>query len=430
VRIYKPTFADRKTGKQRRTQRWYCDFLDANRTRWRIPAGCSKTREAAEAFGNKLDQLVVCQDKREDPGQDLDKWIRKLPEHTQQTLGKIGLINTMRYLHAMAPLTGHLQDFGEWLTDTPIPGRGRKRTTHYVEQVMKNLDRIVTDCEFKFWHDIKIEAMDRFMGRMTENRSQRTQNGYLLAIKQFCDWMVESGRAVESPVKKLKLIKVRKQIKRRGLQPEEVNRLIEATVKEPPRWGLTGVQRAIIYVTAIETGYRIRELSNLRIADFDFDEQREYAWRTPAVRLDGRFTKNRLDAEQAIRRTRAIQLKAWFQDRQPDELAFKIPGNTYCTRMLRSDLAAANIPVVNAAREVLTFHGLRHTLGNLLDDTTVSLKARMNILRHSTEGNLTLGIYTDSAPLVERRDAIERMPEIPWPVEIQRQQEQVTQKVG
>jgi integrase len=433
MRLFQSRFKDRTTGEMRSTPKWYLDFRDHLHRRQRIVAGDSET--AADVFRKMIEQRLIEIAHREEPDREMDTWLMSLPPTTLSTLGRIGLIDAQRYVTSAVPLSKHLQDFRQWLAETPIPRRGRKRTLKTVRATCDNLDRVVEKCGFQAWADMTPAKVQWYLGTLTDTIKQQTQNTYMTALKMFSGWMVATGRAGCSDFTKfmdnLLLIKVTDATVVRGLDPDEARQLIEATAKEPFRYGLSGVDRAIRYLFSMESGLRVREMRSLTVGDFDFDEEHPYEWRKPAVRLAGKFVKNRLAVELPLRRDRAEQLRAWFANRKATAPAFTLPPNTKTARMIRRDLKAAGIKAKDKAGRVVNFHSLRHTLGNLLDNAgNVSLRARKELMRHSL-ADITIGRYTDPVPLTERRNIVERMPELPWPgVANETQEVQKAEKVG
>ncbi|MEK6676423.1 MAG: hypothetical protein AABZ47_12315 [Planctomycetota bacterium] len=98
------------------------------------------------------------------------------------------------------------------------------------------------------------------------------------AVKQFFQWMVRDGRAPENPLAHLKGWNVRtdRRHDRRAMDADEVRVLIDVTRKgrevhgmriPVERFGMTGVDRAMLYTLAVETGLRASELRTLTWAD-------------------------------------------------------------------------------------------------------------------------------------------------------------------
>jgi len=128
--------------------------------------------------------------------------------------------------------------------------------------VTSRLNKIVERCGFKFFSDVsatKVEALLAGWREGTEeNRgiSAQTSNFYLTALKQFCRWMVKHQRALTNPVDHLEPlnVKVDRRRDRRALTVDEVKKLLNATASGPERYGMTGPERRLLYLLALETG--------------------------------------------------------------------------------------------------------------------------------------------------------------------------------
>ncbi len=236
--------------------------------------------------------------------------------------------------------------------------------------------------------------------------STKSKNYYLQAVQHFCRWMVQDQRAGESPVEHLNRLRLPEDEHRRALSFEEVPRLLEATEKAQTRFGMTGHERAVLYLLAVECGLRVRELQSLTISSFDFMEC--------TVTVKAEFCKDRKKAEQLLKNKRAPQLQEFFADKTPKVKAFNMPSNYRTAEMLKADLTEAGIPYEDMAGRKADFHCLRHTLATALDKTGASLKERMDIMRHSDKSNLTLGTYTH-VRIYDLRRAIENLPDYLWP---------------
>jgi integrase len=238
-----------------------------------------------------------------------------------------------------------------------------------------------------------------------------TKNYHLTAVTMFCNWMVENKRAISSPVEKIKQFKEDDDEHRRALSFDEVQTLLDTTEHEPERYGMTGHGRAVLYLTAIETGLRVRELRSLKVSSFDFDNCQ--------VTVKAKNCKNRKTAVQILRYERAEQLKEFFKGKRPKDKAFNLPSHYRTAKMLKEDLEVAGIDYIDDAGLKADFHALRHTLATPLDETGVSVAERMNIMRHSRKKQgLTLGTYTHIKPYNIRR-AIENLPPYSWPYQKQ-----------
>ena len=97
-------------------------------------------------------------------------------------------------------------------------------------------------------------------------------------LRTFCRWMVRSNRARTNPIIGLSCIKVtdaNKTRKRRPLTDDEAMRLLEWTRQSPePFMDLSGPDRAMLYIAAINTGLRASELASLTPDSFELDGDR------------------------------------------------------------------------------------------------------------------------------------------------------------
>jgi len=315
-------------------------------------------------------------------------------------------------VHKKRPLTEHLEDFRQSL----VAGN----TETHVKVTYSRVTRIAEGCKFVTWSDISGSKVKNFLTELlnTGEISKQTYNYYLTSFRQFCRWLVRDGRAERSPLEYLDRLMVEKDEYRRALEPTEVERLLGATEKAATRFGMTGHERAVLYLLTTETGLRVRELRSLTVGSFDFDKC--------TVRVDPQYTKNRKGAVQLLKRKRASQLQEFFAGKLPKVRAFNMPSSYRTAQMLKADLMETKvtdktgkvvmeaIPYVDSAGRKADFYCLRHTLATALDRTGASLKERMAIMRHSDKSNLTLGVYSHVRPYDLRR-AIENLPDYKWP---------------
>ena len=320
-------------------------------------------------------------------------------------LAKAGVVDRYKE-HRRKPLKEHLSDFRQALL-------AKGDTPEYVEIVLSRATRTVEDCKFRFWGDIQPSKVERYLSELRNNGegiSAQTFNFYLQAMKQFAKWMVQDGRASESPLQHLKGVNVRtdRRHDRRPLEPDEMRRLLEATVSGPKRYGMEGSERALLYRVAAETGLRRKELRSLKVSSFDF--------KTNTVRVTSAYAKNRRTAILPLRPGTAAELRTFFAGKLPGVKAFggtykRLTDKTAC--MLKADLAEAGIPYVDAAERYADFHCLRHTTGSLLAASGVHPKVAQSIMRHS-DINLTMSRYSHVLRGQESK-AIEGLPDLSLP---------------
>jgi integrase len=202
-----------------------------------------------------------------------------------------------------------------------------------------------------------------------EGASVTTLNRHLQAAKMFAKWMVGEKRARDNPLTDMKRVGNPEHDRRREfatLTADEITRLIAAARESTAEFmGLTGRDRAALYLCAVSTAYRPVELSRLTPADFLL------AGAAPLVRLDGTRTKNGQPAEQHVSAAVAAELRGFVAGRQEGEPVW--PGGWFAkgADMIRVDLPAAGIPpaksAVGGGELVVTLYALRHSAPVLLE---------------------------------------------------------------
>jgi len=186
---------------------------------------------------------------------------------------------------------------------------------------------------------------------------------------------------------------------------------------------MTGLERALTYRTAIQTGLRAAELRSLTRGRLYLNAKRPY------VLCAAGSTKNRKQAQQFIDDTLAAELKTHVAAKSPQAPVFSLPYGSNLARMLRDDVAAARkawlqepeldadkrlqreqsdfLAVENHDGQRLDFHSLRHTCGAWLAQAGAHAKTVQAIMRHSTI-TLTMDTYGHLFPGSEA-DAVVKM---------------------
>lgn len=291
--------------------------------------------------------------------------------------------------HRTKPLMDHLEDFRQSLL-------AKGDTARYVGKTVMRAGQIIAGCKFGVWDDIAASKVEIFLKGLRDGNkkiSTQTSNYYLQAIKQFCTWMVDDQRANTYPIRHLKRLNTRtdRRHDRRGLELDEMKRLLEATAKAPTRFGMTGPERAMLYRMAVETGLRANELRTLKVSSFDLEGC--------MVTVQAAYSKNRKEATLPLRPGTAAELRTFFANKLPAAQAFAVPRRT--ADMFKADLAATGeedesertvkeaIPYVDEAGRYVDFHALRHTCGTWLAACGVHPKVMQQIMRHC-DINLTM----------------------------------------
>lgn len=279
---------------------------------------------------------------------------------------------------------------------------------------------IVAETGWKFLADIQPEDMQSFLvkfkksGRYenSKRRSAATGNRYLQTAKGFLNWCVDTNRIPRNPLRSVSPAETEtdRRIIRRFLLPEEWAFMRKTILAEDRTFlGTPAECRALLYETAIQSGFRARELRDLQISHFELKK-------TP-FHISARKTKNKKLAKQYITADLAKKLKSFCAGRRGSEQMFQpLCHNSNMADMIRRDAEFAReawldekpklreereltdfLSPTNFNGEQLDFHALRHTTGSWLSLKGVHPKKVQEIMRHSTI-KLTFDTYGHLMP--------------------------------
>ncbi len=382
-------------GDERTSRRWHVWFKDCQGKWRRLPAFTDKT--ASVRIARKLVKLVGYRATNDLPDPVTSKWVDELPDAARDKLIGWDVLDR-RAGAASEELSGHVEAW--WKS---IVNNGR--TTDHADLVKTHVDKIVKGCGFRCFNDIDELAVQDYLAE--SGLAAQTRNHYVRAIKQFCRWMVEHGRASRSPVAGLKMLNAKADPKheRRALSPEQFRTLIETTGNGPVRGHMTGPERAVLYTLAAHTGLRAGELRALTATDFDLDAK------PPIVKVRAAVRGNKAKKRVALRLSPDLvrQLREHLRKKLPSAPAFKMP--TKQAMMLRFDLERAGLPYRDPdTGEYFDFHSLRVQTATDLARGGAHPKAAQQRMRHSRI-DLTLDIYTKLG-LDEQDDALDALAKV------------------
>jgi integrase len=397
MRVFKSSYRDRH-GATQATSKWYVEFRDHNEVLRRYPAFTNRAQ--SEDLGRKLERLVVTRVTGEAPDLAQTRWVESMPSALRQKLATIGLLDSRR-LAASQSLTEHLRAFKQSILD-------KGSTSSHAEQTRERARKLFEGCGFVYWSDLDPSRVERFLATMREGDSPigaQTSNYYLASAKHFGRWMVQSGRASESPLRVLRPLNARKapQRSRRPLKLSEARGLLRAAQAGPERFGMPGPERALVYALALETGLRAGELKSLRGSDFQLDGP------LPTVTVRAAYSKNRREDPLPLRPDTVRTLRSHLADRHPTALAFGLHRVERTAQLVRKDLEAAGFDYETDAG-VADFHALRHTFLTNLARAGVHPKTAQTLARHSTI-SLTLDRYTHTL-LGDEAHAVSLLPDL------------------
>jgi len=284
----------------------------------------------------------------------------------------------------LLPLDVLLDDFRKELAS-------RGRTTKHIALTLSRIHRLFQQAGIKLLKDIRPQIVRDTLLRL--NTSTETRNHYLTAIKSFSRWLWRTGRLAQDPLAGLSRWNPEpdRRVIRRALSLEELAQLIRTTETSSRTFrGLTGSDRASLYLLAAYSGLRASELASLTSAELVLHED------PPRVTVLAAYAKNRRQDTIPLPVEVAQYLQKWLRSRPiiPGPGVRLWPG-TWARRaavMIRQDLLEAGIAPESPAGR-LDFHSLRVTYATLLARAGVNLQTAQALMRHA-DPKLTARTYT------------------------------------
>lgn len=388
----------KRGGKKNRDGRWYIEYFDENGKRKAVSSRTSD-RAAAQRIANKLEADAAL--RREGV---IDRQLDAICDQSRRTI------------------EAHLADFKAKMI-------GARRDAKHVGSTLSAIRAICKAAGFQVASDITADGVNQFAKTQTESgKSARTVQSKMVAMRSFSRWLANNHKLPRDPLAGLAKPnpKADRRRERRMLLPEEWAWLRPVTLAGPERFGMGGLERVLLYTTAIQTGLRSNELRSLTRARLFLEGK------TPFITAKAGSTKNRQDARQFIQPELAAQLKAHVSTKAPQAPVFAMPDNSDVAPMLQADLEAARAEWIKAAADagnleeqvrrsesdflkpvnvdggVLDFHSLRHTCGAWLAIGGASIKAVQTVMRHSSV-SLTGDTYGHLLP-DEASETVARLP--------------------
>jgi integrase len=333
-------------------------------------------------------------------------------------------------------LSQHLDDFEkDLLADGDTP--------KHANQVRSRCERVFSLCGSARISHLLPSPIKRAIADLKDNRgkpgakrdrsaSLQTRNHYLRAVKQFAAWLVKEKRAKENLLLHIEgqNVKTDRRHDRQDLGDEAAARLIAAAESGPVVCGLAGHDRAMLYETALESGFRANECGTLTPARCHLDGDH------PELTVKAAYAKAGREDQQPIRKSFAARLKAYIAGKPAHLPIWKVPAEA--VNLLRSDktgegdlqrarqtwIDEAKTPAELQRREAsdflryiddegrfADFHCLRHTFICRLVRAGVLPKECQVLARHASIMQ-TMDYYAH-LKLHDTTRAIARVPELP-----------------
>jgi integrase/recombinase XerD len=287
--------------------------------------------------------------------------------------------------HSKAPVLDHVQAFLDHLT-------ARDRTTKHIATRKRHLTMVANGLGWKVLRDLSGSAAEKLLSDWRKGGgrfSSRTSNHYVRSLKHFGRWLVRDGRLTADPFAHLQTVNAdadRRHV-RRALEPAELVRLLDTTrASTRVDFGLTGPQRAVLYLAAARTGLRAQELASLTPASFDLRAV------PPVWSVGAAADKARRGDQLPLFPELADALRQYLPGIKRGDRLWPGGWAGHGARMLRNDLKAAGI-AYRTDDGVFDFHALRVQFITDMARAGISLQAAQRLARHC-DPKLTSTIYS------------------------------------
>lgn len=281
----------------------------------------------------------------------------------------------------------------------------------HVQDTRSKIEKLLGDRSIAFGSQMSGDSITEYTTarQKAEDLSARTVQSYIVAMKAFSSWCVESGRLLADPFARVRSPSPAKDRRytRRALTRDEWLRLRTAAENGPPRRRIPGHERALLYELALVTGLRAKEIDGLTRSSVVLDSNRPY------LMLPAASTKNNKPAEQFLTDRLVERLRDHTGRKMRGVKVFQIKDLNRLAIVLRDDMATARSAWIEEAKTIdeknrrestdflkstdsegrkIDFHALRYTCGAWLALGGIHAKQIQKMMRHSTI-RLTLDTY-------------------------------------
>jgi integrase len=313
-----------------------------------------------------------------------------------------------------AHLVAHLSEYREHMLS-------RQMSARHIESAIGNIRWVLESAGITTAASVIPDRLDNWLDRERRTGrgrgsprggdarplSTRTRNQWVAQLKAFGAWLARTDRAMANPFTRLTLGNTERdpRIVRRMLTESEFYRLLESTAQGGTYRGMSGRDRALLYLLAASTGFRRRALIALTPESFALGQ-------TATVHAPGNTQKGGRGHTVPLSTETGGLIANWLAGKPAGEPVFRGTPRWHqdTAEMIRVDLAAAGIPYHDAAHRVFDFHALRGQFGAMLAIAGVPLVVAQKLLDHSTPV-LTANLYSRVGSK-EFAEAVEKLPSL------------------
>jgi len=407
------TRTDGTQGVRSQTATYYASFRDGTGLLQEAPTGCRDKQAAMSVLNDLMNRAQLVK--------------ANVMSSDQARIADFQLV----------PLNHHISGYMSYLSE-------RKVHPDRVKTSEARLTESSDGCGFKNLCDLNADALSKWLSLQMDGDREMSAavfNGYVQIWVSFGNWCVGKRmvgkrasmngdkRLIANPFDGMGKLDERSDQRRkaRALSEIELGLLLDAARRRPiedattVRTGMRkgertanvsverrfeldclGMERALIYKTAILTGLRHNELQTLKVGDVSFGD-------VPFIKLQRNNEKSRRGSTVPLRSDLAKDLQEWCKGKEVSELVFYVP--TGLLKIMNRDLKTAGIPKVDSEGFIVHVHALRHSFGTHLSLAGVAPRVAQAAMRHSNI-SLTMNTYTD-ARLLDTSAAVESLPSFP-----------------
>lgn len=265
-------------------------------------------------------------------------------------------------------LTDLIEEHLDYLRDRD--GRDAEHLRKKRYQLTKPVDAGI----FTLLKDVKRRPFEQWLDAL--ECGAKTRNEYLTAWNVFLDWLVYEDRLDENPIKgRIRRARVSpsEERKRRAFTVEEISRLLEVAERHE-----------LLYLTAVSTGARFRELKLLLWEDVREDDD------DPCIVLRPKNTKNRKGRTVYLTPELAEALRAARSKAKTPRVFRRMPSHHTVTKHIK----AAGIEKKNSDG-IACFHSLRHTFTTTIARITGDARLAQRMADHADLSTTQRYLHTE-----------------------------------
>ncbi|HZN67764.1 MAG TPA: tyrosine-type recombinase/integrase [Tepidisphaeraceae bacterium] len=216
-------------------------------------------------------------------------------------------------------------------------------------------------------------------GKGEASMGGQTAGNYIAAARAFAAWLARKLRQA-NPLAELSRAGARADRRhiRRPLTPEEFARLLIAAEAGGTYRGLSGPDRAVLYLVAAYTGLRASALASLEVSSLSLSTD------PPTLVVSAGADKSRRDRLWPLHPEVAARLAAWLRGRTGRLWPGSWAKRCRASELIRRDLLAAGVPYRDERGRVADFHSLRTTFISNLARAGVPLAAAQKLAGHAS----------------------------------------------